>query len=129
MFLPNTARSGGVVADLTGTWPRSEADMFAPVGGLGTDTVRTVLTHHIIAGPPISYRAVLSSDGAVLTTLRGGARPLTVDVGRFFLPHVRIVDNDLGGLPDPIVIQPNVGRRLANGYVHGIDEVLRPVDV
>ena len=126
VFLPNDFAFRRLVADLTGTWPRSEADTFAAVAGLGTDTVRTVLTYHIIAGPPISYRAALSSDGAVLTTLQGGA--LTVDVGRFFLPYVQLVDNDPNA-PDPIVVQPNVGGRLANGYVHGIDKVLRPVDL
>lgn len=126
VFLPNDLAFRRLVADLTGSWPRTEAETFDAVAGLGTDTVRTVLTYHIVAGPPIAYRDALRSDGAQLTTLQGGI--LTVDVGRFFVPYVQLVDNDPDAA-DPIVIQPQVGGRLVNGYVHGIESVLRPIDL
>ena len=126
VFLPNDLAFRRLVADLTGSWPRAEAAAFAAVAALGVDTVRTVLTYHIVAGPPISYRDALRSDGATLSTLQGGT--LTVDVGRFFLAYVQLVDNDPSA-SDPIVIQPQVGGRLANGYAHGIDSVLRPLDL
>ena len=61
VFLPNDLAFRRLVFDLTGTWPRSEADVFAAVAGLGTDTVKTVLTYHIVAGPPIGFRDALRS--------------------------------------------------------------------
>ena len=126
-FLPNDFAFRKLVADLTGTWPRKEADVFAAVASLGTDTVKTVLTYHLVAGPPIGFRDALNADGAVLTTLQGGT--ITVDVIRFFgFPFVKLVDNDPNDA-DPIVVQPNIGGQLANGYAHGIESVLRPVDL
>ena len=126
VFLPTDLAFRRLVADLTGTWPRSEAATFDAVAALGTDTVRAVLTYHLVAGPPIGYRDALRSDGAELATWQGGT--LTVDVGRFGLPYVQLVANDPDA-PDPIVVQPEIGRRLANGYVHGISAVLRPLDL
>ena len=85
-----------------------------------------MLTYHIVAGPPISYRAALRSNGAQLVTLQGGT--IGVSVGRFFLPYVQLVDNDPNAA-DPIVVQPQVGGAPVNGYAHGIESVLRPVDL
>jgi uncharacterized surface protein with fasciclin (FAS1) repeats len=126
VFLPNDYAFRKLVADLTGSWPHTEADTFNAVAGLGLDTVKTVLTYHIVAGPPISYKAALRANGAQLTTLQGGN--IGVNVKRFFLPYVQLSDNDPNA-GDPIVVQPNVGGRLANGYAHGIETVLRPLDL
>jgi uncharacterized surface protein with fasciclin (FAS1) repeats len=126
-FLPNDRAFRRLVHDLTGTWPRTEQDTFDAVAGLGVDTVKTVLTYHIVAGPPISYRAALQSNGAELTTLQGAT--IGVQVQRFFLLHyVQLVDKDPDAR-DPIVIQPQVGGQASNGYAHGIDQVLRPIDL
>jgi len=125
-FLPNDAAFRRLVGDLTGTSPRTEADVFGAVASLGTDTVRTVLTYHLVAGPPIGYRAALRADGATLTTLQGAT--ITVDVDRFVVPFVRLVDNDPDA-KDPIVVWPQVGGTLSNGFAHGIDRVLRPIDL
>ena len=62
----------------------------------------------------------------MLTTVQGGT--ITVDVDRFVLPFVRLVDNDPNAV-DPVVVWPQFGGTLANGYAHGIDRVLRPVDL
>ena len=127
VFLPSDWAFGALVRDLTGTWPRSERAAFDAVAGLGLDTVRAVLTYHIVAGPPISYRAALGSDGAALTTLQGGA--VTVDVQRFFfIRYVKLVDNDPNDR-NPTIVQPNIGGMASNGYAHGISQVLRPVDL
>lgn len=127
VFLPNDFAFRRLVLDLTGTFPRTEQAVFDAVASLGLDTVRTVLTYHIVAGPPISFEAALQSDGAQLTTLQGGT--IGVQIKRFFgFPYVRLVDADPDA-QDPIVVQPEVGGQLVNGYAHGIESVLRPIDL
>jgi uncharacterized surface protein with fasciclin (FAS1) repeats len=126
VFLPNDGAFRKLVKDLTGRRLRSESEIFAAVAGLGLDTVKTVLTYHIIAGSAIDYDTARQSDGAVLTTLQGGT--FTVDVHGRRHREVRLIDND----PDarnPRVVSPNVGGEATNGFAHGIDRVLRPVDL
>ncbi|MEO5899340.1 MAG: fasciclin domain-containing protein [Ilumatobacteraceae bacterium] len=123
VFLPNDYAFRALVHDLTGQQLRTEKEVFDAVAGLGLDTVKAVLTYHII-GAKIDPLTLLRSDGAQETTLNGAT--LTVDiVGRFF---AKLVDNDPNDR-DPYVVQYSVGGRLANGYVHGISQVLRPIDL
>ena len=79
VFLPNDAAFKRLVKEITGTRPHTEAEAFAAVASLGTDTVLAVLQYHIVPSA-ISYRDAKASDGAVLTTLLDGSS-LTVDVG------------------------------------------------
>jgi uncharacterized surface protein with fasciclin (FAS1) repeats len=126
VFIPNDWAFRRLVADLTGRWPVSERAVFDAVASLGTDTVLTVLTYHIVAGDPISYAAARRADGAVLTTLQGGT--VEVDVRGRWWKRVFLLDAD----PDdrnPRVVHPEVGGRASNGYAHGINRVLRPVDL
>ena len=126
VFLPNDWAFRRLVADLTGRWPLRERAVFDAVAGLGIDTVSAVLRYHIVAGPPISYAAAKRSDGAVLTTLQGGT--VEVDVKGWWWKRVYLEDND----PDarnPLVVHPEVGGAAANGFAHGIDRVLRPLDL
>lgn len=126
VFLPRDAAFRQLVFEITGKWMRSEADVFAAVASLGTDTVRNVLLYHIVPAE-ISYRDALRSDGAVLGTLLPDAT-IEVDVKGFFFKWVRLIDADTNDR-DPIVVQPNVGGQAANGFAHGIDRVLRPIDL
>src|SRR5262249_16409288 len=48
VFLPNDLAFRVLVHDLTGTWPATEEATFAAVAGLGIDTVKAVLTYHIV---------------------------------------------------------------------------------
>ena len=126
VFLPNDWAFRKLVRDLAGSWRWSERDVFDAVAALGVDTVKTVLQYHIVAGPPISYEAATQSDGAVLTTLQGGT--LQVDVTGRWWKRVTLIDNDPDAR-DPRVVHPEVGGAAANGYAHGIDRVLRPIDL
>jgi uncharacterized surface protein with fasciclin (FAS1) repeats len=126
VFLPTDAAFRKLVQDLTGQRRRSESEVFAAVAGLGLDTVKTVLTYHIIAGSAIDYDTARQSDGAVLTTLQGGT--LTVDVRGDWCRSVRLIDNDLDAR-DAMVVSPNVGGEALNGFAHGIDRVLRPINL
>ncbi len=127
VFLPNDDAFRRLVRDLTGSAPATEADTFAAVASLGVDTIRTVLLYHIVAGPPISVGQAKVSDGAVLTTLQGGA--IEVDVrGSRNLPRLFLIDQDPDAR-DPRVIAGDLEGPLANGYAHGSDRVLRPIDL
>jgi uncharacterized surface protein with fasciclin (FAS1) repeats len=122
VFLPNDLAFRNLVRDLTGTWPRTEQETFDAVAGLGLDTVKAVLTYHIV-GAELSPLALLRSNGQQESTLNGAT--FTVKVRAIF---IRLQDNDPDA-GDPYVVQPSVGGRLANGYVHGISAVLRPADL
>lgn len=126
VFLPTDQAFRNLVKEVTGNWVRSEADVFAAVASLGTDTVLAVLQYHIVPAK-ISYRDATRSDGAVLTTLLSGAS-LTVDVSGRWWKSVTLVDAD-GDDRDPVVIAGNVGDTASNGYAHGISRVLRPIDL
>ena len=101
----------------------AEKDVFAAVAGLGADTVKAVLTYHILP-TVVDYKTALKSDGAVLTTLN--AATLTVDVKGHWPKTVTLVDND-PDLRNPKVVVPNL--RASNGIAHAIDRVLLPIDV
>ena len=126
VFAPNDRAFRRLVRDLTGTWPSSEKATFDAVVGLGLDTVKTVLTYHIV-GSAISAADAIAADGAAVPTLQGGT--ITVDVRhKRWDPVIRLIDQDPDAR-DPRVIEPNLGGALLNGYVHGIDRVLRPVNL
>jgi hypothetical protein len=122
VFLPNDLAFRNLVHDLTGTWPRTEQETFDVVASLGLDTVKSILTYHIV-GDKLGPLTLLRANGEQETTLNGAT--LTVKVRGFF---IRLQDNDPDA-SDPYVVQPSIGGRLANGYVHGISAVLRPVDL
>ncbi|MGD9705731.1 MAG: fasciclin domain-containing protein [Acidimicrobiia bacterium] len=126
VFLPNDRAFRELVKDITGEWIRSEADVFAAVASLGTDTVKNVLLYHIVPGS-ISYRDAKGSDGAVLGTLLEGSS-IEVDVNGRRSKTVTLIDADADDR-DPRVVQGNVGGAATNGYAHGIDRVLRPIDL
>jgi uncharacterized surface protein with fasciclin (FAS1) repeats len=121
-FLPTDQAFKRLVRDLTGTWPQSEKATFDAVVGLGLDTVKTVLTYHIVPSK-ISYRTARKSNGAELATLQGAV--VTVKARR---GYVSLIDQDPDSR-DPSVVQPNIGGEASNGFAHGIDRVLRPIDL
>ena len=127
VFLPNDLAFRRLVYEITGTWLRSEAKVFDAVASLGVDTVKNVLLYHIVPAS-ISYRQALHADGAELDTLLEGA-DVTVDVrGRKWWRTVRLIDLDTND-KDALVVRGNVGGKAANGYAHGISQVLRPIDL
>ncbi len=126
-FLPNDRAFRKLVKDISGSRPKTEAETFGAVAGLGTETVLAVLQYHIVPAS-ISFEAALGSDDAVLGTLLTDAS-ITVDVkGKRWCPVIKLIDADTDDR-DPRVVDPDIGGAAANGYAHGIDRVLRPVDL
>lgn len=126
-FLPNDRAFQVLVADLTGSWKQSEKEVFDAVASLGLPTVKTVLTYHLV-GSKISANDALAADGAQLTTLQDGT--IGVDVAAPQLSLIKLQDQDTSD-DDPWVVYSkfNYGGSLANGYIHGIALVLRPIDL
>lgn len=104
----------------------TEKQVFDAIASLGAPTVKSVLTYHIV-GSRLSPTAVLGSNDASVTTLNGAA--FTVKVRNPKVAFVQFVDLDLNDR-SPFLNRINVGGgELANGFIHGIDKVLRPIDL
>lgn len=127
VFLPTDRAFRKLVKDVTGAPPKTEAETFAAVASLGVDTVESVLLYHIVPAR-ISYRDALASNGATIPTLLDGSTLGVTARGTAWFGTVRLVDADTDDR-DARVRQPNIGGELANGYGHGIDRVLRPIDL
>ena len=125
-FIPTDRAFQHLVRSLTGKTPRTEKKVFAAVAGLGIDTVETVLLYHVVPGATITYKQAVKADGAELKTAQGGA--VTVDVRHhWWFKQVRLQDLDPNAR-DPRVIVPDINK--GNKQIaHGIDRVLRPVDL
>lgn len=124
-LLPTDQAFRALATELTKQYYSSEADVFAAVASLGTDTVKAVLTYHLV-GAKLDPATVLSSDLVQVTSLSGAA--WTVDVINARRAIVQFVDGDPNAR-NAFLYQPNVGGVLANGYAHGVDRVLRPLDL
>lgn len=123
-FLPNDHAFRQLAFDLTGRRYRSESKIFSVLAKkLGVDTVESVLLYHVVPGATISHRQAQAVNGKVLTAALTGSK-VTVQVRRC---RVSLKDAD----PDArnaVVVHHNLNdgnRQIA----HGIDRVLRPVDL
>lgn len=124
-FLPTDQAFRRLAYDLTGHRYRSESKVFGVLATeLGIDTIESVLLYHVVPGATLTYRQARAANGTVLTTALTGST-LTVKVYR--CSFVSLVDAD----PDArnaLVVAPNLNTgNLQLG--HGVDRVLRPVDL
>ena len=125
-FVPNDQAFRLLVKDLTGKNLKSEKKVFTAVAGLGIDTVETVLLYHVVPGATISKRAALRSDGAKLTTAQGGVVKVDVTCSHH-RQAVNLIDKDPNDRnPRVVAFNLNLGNRQ---IAHGIDRVLRPLDL
>jgi len=125
-FIPNDKAFEILASDLTGKHVTSEKKAFKTIAGLGIDTVETVLLYHVVPGATITAKQALKANGAALKSAQGA----TIKVGVAKKP-LRIVlrDKDTNSRnPRVILNQANINK--GNKQVaHGIDRVLRPVDL
>lgn len=125
-FLPDDRAFEILVADLQHTKRLpSEKQAFTAVAGLGIDTVESVLLYHVVPGATIDRKAAQRADGAQLKTAAGSS--ITVDVYGCWTKRIRLIDADRNDR-DPRVnrFDINKGNRQ---IAHGIDRVLRPIDL
>ncbi|GAA2513849.1 fasciclin domain-containing protein [Winogradskya humida] len=125
-FLPSDTAFEKLVADIQHSKRLpSEKAAFTAVAGLGIDTVESVLLYHVVPGATITRTAALKSDGARLTTAAGST--VKVDVYGYCWKSVKLIDADRSDR-DPRInkFDLNKGNRQ---IAHGIDGVLRPIDL
>lgn len=124
-FLPNDRAFKKLAQDVLGGSYASESAVFtALAGALGVDTIESVLLYHVVPGATVTYRQAVKANGARLTTALDGSRIRVKVVHRTF---VQLVDADRNDR-NPYVVQPNLNK--GNRQIaHGIDRVLRPVDL
>jgi uncharacterized surface protein with fasciclin (FAS1) repeats len=126
-FVPTDRAFKALVFDLTGTWYYKEKKAFNAAASLGIDTIETVLLYHVVAGKALTAAKVLDADGASVATAQGGS--VTVDVLDPTRGVVRLQDVDPDDV-DPTTIPRLLNLNKGNKQVaHGIDYVLRPVDL
>jgi uncharacterized surface protein with fasciclin (FAS1) repeats len=126
-FVPTDRAFKALVFDLTGTWYYKEKQAFNAAASLGIDTIETVLLYHVVAGKTLTAAKVLDADGASVATAQGGS--VTVDVLDPTRGVVRLQDADPDDV-DPTTIPRLLNLNKGNKQIaHGIDYVLRPVDL
>ena len=124
VFVPTDAAFRAFVKDLTGKAPKSEAKVLAKVVEIAgsIDVVETILLYHVVAGKTLTSPKVLAAEGDKVETA----------MGKSFRVHVTkdgVVLNDKDKDDDnPTVVVLDINR--GNKQVaHGIDRVLRPLDL
>lgn len=127
-FIPNDKAFRILVKDLTGKRIKSEKKVFNTlVKVAGVDTIEQVLLYHVVPGATIGSKKALKSGGAKLTTAQGGTVKVKVRKGKN--PRITLVDADRNDR-DPRVLLKKVDLNKGNKQVaHGIDRVLRPIDL
>ena len=128
VFAPTDQAFRLLVKDLTGQTIKSEKKIFdALVELAGVDTIETVLLYHVIPGKTLTSPKVLKADGAKLMTAAGK----TVKVDVRMKPSLRITlkdrdKNDRDARAVLTALDLNKGNKQV---AHGIDRVLRPIDL
>jgi uncharacterized surface protein with fasciclin (FAS1) repeats len=124
-FAPTDRAFRKLVVQLTGSRKHTERGVFRTLARtVELDTLETVLLYHVVPGATVTYRQARQADGAALDTAAGA--PIRVKVSGH---QVRLRDRDFDDR------NPRVVRALRNvnqgnlQIAHGIDRVLRPVDL
>ncbi len=125
-FLPTDRAFRILVTDLTGHRPATERGTFRQLVKLaGVGTVESVLLYHVVPGATITYRQARHANGATLqTALDGGTLGVRVVHGEVRLRDADTNDRNARVLP--------AAKNINKGNVqiaHGIDRVLRPLDL
>lgn len=125
-FAPTDAAFRRLVADLTGkSYPREKRVFRTLANAAGIDTIEDVLLYHVVPGAKVTYKMAKQADGAKLETALG--KKLTVKVNHEGRVVLRDADrNDKNAKVIPALRNLNRGNKQ---LAHGIDQVLRPINL
>lgn len=125
VFAPTDRAFRRLVRSVTGTTqPTEKATFHTLATAAGVDTIEAVLLYHVVPGKTLTSAKVVRADGARLKTAQGG-----VVVVKVTKKGVRLVDRDpnaTNATAIPRLLDINKGNRQV---AHGIDRVLRPIDL
>jgi uncharacterized surface protein with fasciclin (FAS1) repeats len=125
VFAPTDRAFKRLAKSLTGTAPRTERATFNTLAAAaGIDTIEAVLLYHVVPGKTLTSAKVVKADGAQLKTAQGGV--VGVNVSK---RGVRLIDQDPNATDAqavPRLLDINKG---SAQVAHGIDRVLRPIDL
>lgn len=128
VFAPTDEAFRLLAEDLTGKTIKSEKKVFdALVEAAGVDTIETVLLYHVIPGKTLTSPKVLKANGAKLKTAQGGTIKVKVKTGHSVSVTLKDADKNA---TDPKAVLDQLDLNKGNKQVaHGIDRVLRPIDL
>ncbi|MDR7251870.1 putative surface protein with fasciclin (FAS1) repeats [Nocardioides sp. BE266] len=128
VFAPTDQAFRLLAKDLTGQNIKSEKKIFDTLVGLaGVDTIETVLLYHVVPGKTLTSNKVLKANGAKLMTAAG--KTIKVKVRTKPSVSVTLKDKDKNDT-DPMAVLKALDLNKGNKQVaHGIDHVLRPIDL
>ena len=127
VFAPTDQAFRLLAKDLTGKTIKSEKKIFTALVELaGVDTIETVLLYHVVPGKTLTSGKVLKADGVKLPTAAG--KTFTVKVGDRPL-RVTLKDKDRNDRNPRAVLAALDVNKGNKQVAHGIDRVLRPIDL
>jgi uncharacterized surface protein with fasciclin (FAS1) repeats len=128
VFAPTDQAFRLLLKDLTGETVKSEKKIFDSLVALaGVDTIETVLLYHVIPGKTLASGKVLGADGAKLMTAAG--ETLKVDVRKKPSLRITLKDKDRNDRDARAVLTALDLNKGNLQVAHGIDRVLRPIDL
>jgi uncharacterized surface protein with fasciclin (FAS1) repeats len=127
VFAPTDQAFRLLLQDLTGKKVKSEKKIFDRLVALaGVDTIESVLLYHVVAGKTLTSGKVLKANGAKLKTANGATIKVKVKKNPL---SITLVDKDKNA-DDAMVVLKALDLNKGNKQVaHGIDQVLRPMDL
>jgi hypothetical protein len=123
-FVPTDRAFRKLVTDLTGDRKAAEKGVWRTLKTIDADTVETVLLYHVVPGATIRYAQAKAADGATLDTAQGGTLKVNV-VG----DHVRLQDADKDDKNATVIRAAKNINKGNKQIAHGVDRVLRPIDL
>ena len=115
VFAPNDRAFMRLVADLSGSYPKSEkATLDAVLATFSVDEIKNVLLYHVVAGKELGPLQVLL------------ARSLMMANGGTVQPRGISLRDETPALRDPKLVLSGINIRATNGVIHTIDRVLVP---
>jgi uncharacterized surface protein with fasciclin (FAS1) repeats len=127
VFAPTDQAFRLLAKDLTGKTIKSEKKILSALVDLaGVDTIETVLLYHVVPGKTLTSNKVLKANGAKLETAAG--ETVKVKIRKNPL-QITLKDRDRNDRNARVVLEAIDVNKGNKQVAHGVDRVLRPIDL